>query len=85
MTNQEIIECCNDNEFGMDWNSEKGIALRNMIIGIIERQKQCSNCSRRKWYQMGYKDGKICTSDCPFNIGKPCPAAEGCPGWEDRK
>ena len=30
-------------------------------------------------------DGRNCTSDCPFNIGKPCPAAEGCPGWEDIK
>lgn len=52
---------------------------------VRELQEKCNDCSRRKWYQMGYSDGRNCTSDCPYNTGKPCPAAEGCPGWEDIK
>lgn len=43
----------------------------DMTIEALELREKCS-------------DGRNCTSDCPFNIGKPCPAAEGCPGWEDK-
>lgn len=52
---------------------------------VRELKEKCNDCSRRKWYQMGYSDGRNCTSDCPYNIGKPCPAAEGCPGYEEKQ
>lgn len=52
---------------------------------VRELQEKCNDCSRRKWYQMGYSDGRNCASDCPYNTDKPCPAAEGCPGYEDKK
>ena len=30
-------------------------------------------------------DGRNCTSDCPYNTGRPCPAADGCPGYEEKR
>ena len=44
----------------------------DMAIEALELREKCS-------------DGRNCTSDCPYNTGKPCPAAEGCPGWEENQ
>lgn len=52
---------------------------------VRELQEKCNDCSRRKWYQIGYEDGRKCTSDCPYSTERPCPAASGCPGYEEKR
>lgn len=37
---------------------EELLLCRNIIRSHIDELPKCGECSRRKWYQMGYGDGK---------------------------
>ena len=50
------------------------------VVGIIRKHmndSQCGECSRRRWYQIGYKDGKR-MNDGWIPVGDRLPTKEEC-------
>lgn len=55
---EEIDEEQNGYEADHAWNYSKGLEYAKEIIrSHMDDVPKCRECSRRKWYQMGYEDG----------------------------
>ena len=49
---------------------------RNMIRSHMDEVQNCGDCSRRKWYQKGYEDGKKDNGWIPYTL-QNIPKKEG--------
>lgn len=56
---EEIDEEQNGYEADHAWNYSKGLEYAKEIIrSHMDEVQKCGECSKRKWYQIGYEDGK---------------------------
>lgn len=55
---------------------EELVWCRNMIRSHMDEVQNCGDCSRRKWYQKGYEDGKKDNGWIPYTL-QNIPKKEG--------
>lgn len=56
---EEIDEEQNGYEADHAWNYSKGLEYaKEIICSRMDEVPNCGKCSRRKWYQKGFEDGK---------------------------